>query len=95
MVWRRLRHSVEVEVGTQTQQHDGGQHVVDQVPELGLQVPLPVPEDLVGGWETQRRGDTREKQAWLSMTEHFACVGFCSLTWSWVIKSGCVFGWLV
>ena len=43
-----LRHPyvVEVEVGTETQQHDGCQHVVDQVPELGLQVPLTVPEYL-------------------------------------------------
>lgn len=33
----------EVQVGTETQQHDGRQHVVDQVPEFGLQVALPVP----------------------------------------------------
>lgn len=38
-------HIVEVEVGTEAEQHDGGQHVVDQVPELWLQVALPVPED--------------------------------------------------
>lgn len=35
---------VEVEVGTYTQQHDGRQHEVDQIPEFGLQVALPVPE---------------------------------------------------
>lgn len=33
----------EVQVGTETQQHNGPQHVVDQVPEFGLQVALPVP----------------------------------------------------
>ena len=37
---------MEVEVGTDAQQGDGAQHVVDQLTELGLQVPLPVPEDL-------------------------------------------------
>lgn len=34
----------EVQVGTYTQQHDGGQHVVDQLPEFGFQVALSVPE---------------------------------------------------
>lgn len=33
----------EVEVGTQTQQHNGRQHVVDELPEFRLQVTLPVP----------------------------------------------------
>lgn len=37
---------MEVEVGTYTQQHDGRQHKVDQIPEFGLQVALPVPEYL-------------------------------------------------
>lgn len=39
---------VEVEVGTETQQHDRSQLVVDQVAEFGLQVALAVPEDLRG-----------------------------------------------
>jgi len=40
---------VEVEVGTEAEQHDGRQHEVDQVPEFRLQVALPVPDDLQGG----------------------------------------------
>lgn len=39
---------VEVEVGTETQQHDRSQLVVDQVAEFGLQVALAIPEDLRG-----------------------------------------------
>lgn len=39
-----LRDIVEVEVGTQTQQHDACQHIVDKFPEFRLQVALPVPE---------------------------------------------------
>lgn len=39
-------HVVEVEVGTDAQQADGAQHVVDQLAELGLQVALTIPEDL-------------------------------------------------
>lgn len=37
---------MEVEVGTDAQQGDGAEHVVDKLAELGLQVSLPIPEDL-------------------------------------------------
>lgn len=36
---------MEVEVGTDAQQGDGAEHVVDKLAELGLQVSLPIPED--------------------------------------------------
>ena len=48
----------EVEVGTQTQQHDGCQHVVDQLPEFRLQVALPVPVYLRGREGKQIIGGT-------------------------------------
>lgn len=47
---------MEVKVGTDAQQGNGAQHVVDQLTELGLQVSLPVPEDL----EERGRKDERE-----------------------------------
>lgn len=34
---------MEIQVGTDTQQNDGTEHVVDQVAKLGLQVSLPIP----------------------------------------------------
>lgn len=37
---------MKVQVGTDTQQNDGAQHVVDQVAKLGLQIALPIPEYL-------------------------------------------------
>lgn len=37
---------MKVQVGTDTQQNDGAEHVVDQVAKLGLQIALPIPEYL-------------------------------------------------
>lgn len=58
-----LRDFVEVDVGTYTQQHDGRQHVVDQIPEFGLQVTLPVPEYL------------QEREQMASLTCRLPCEG--------------------
>lgn len=37
---------MKVQVGTDTQQNDGAEHVVDQVAKLGLQIALPIPKYL-------------------------------------------------
>lgn len=44
---------MKVQVGTDTQQNDGTQHVVDQVAKLGLQISLSIPENLKerDGWD--------------------------------------------
>lgn len=44
---------MKVQVGTDTQQNDGTQHVVDQVAKLGLQISLSIPEYLKerDGWD--------------------------------------------
>lgn len=60
---------MEVKVGTDAQQGDGAQRVVDQLSELGLQVSLPVPEDLEEKGK-KGEGETLESQVGCKVTEH-------------------------